>query len=97
MPTLDEDDRTILIGHFGDLVREWQLHRETINRAVNLLAQELLELRNRAEKDDAKRLIRQGELDAKLARLHYWQWGRVAIEVLVLIAIVAFIVGSRLR
>lgn len=97
MPANDDDDRASLVSHFGDLVREWQLHRETINRAVNLLATELIELRNRSDKDDARRLDRQKDLDTKLARLQHWQWGRVAIEVLVLIAIVAFIVGSRLR
>lgn len=92
-----DDDHINLVSHFGDLVREWQLHRETINRAVNLLATELIELRNRFDKDDAKRIDRQKDLDAKLTRLQHWQWGRVAIEVLVLIAIVAFIVGSQLR
>lgn len=90
---IDDDHYHSLLSHFGDLVREWQLHRETINRAINILSTEFIELRNRLDKDDQKRIERQNVLDQRLQSLKHWQWGRVIVEIVVLLVIVAFVIG----
>jgi len=55
-----------LIAHWGDLVREWQMHRIAFNNAIGILSHEVLQLRDRMDKDDAQRVKRQAQLDAQL-------------------------------
>jgi hypothetical protein len=72
-----------LIEHWGELVREWQHHRITVNNAIGILSHELLQLRDWMDKDDKRRDARQAELDARLDAIQDNQrsWIRFTVAV----------------
>lgn len=63
----DDERYSSLLGHFGELVTTWQHHRDSVGRAINLLSQELVELRAYLRRDEQARVARQQQLDEQLA------------------------------
>lgn len=67
-----EDDRwALLLGHFRELTDAWRLHRDTVNRALLGLSQDVFALRDKFQRDERARLERQQQLDTQLAALAY--------------------------
>jgi hypothetical protein len=84
----------------ADMSEAWRLYRDTINRAVNLLNHEVLDFNDRLKRDEDVRAKRTLELDQKLATItsgqesiRRWQWVRLGVEVMAIIAVVAYIFG----
>ena len=98
MPT-DEAYQAVLaeLAKLGDA---WRAHRETINRAVGMLADEVFGFEKRLDRDDQDRRERQKELDAKLqsifdgqAQIQRWQRLRVTVEIIAIVVVVAYLIG----
>ncbi len=90
-----------VLAELGKLHEAWRFHRESINRAVALLADEVFRFEKRLDTDDAARVTRQAEIDSKLdsiahglASIRQWRWIRIGIEVAVILIVVAFVIGA---
>jgi hypothetical protein len=88
----------------SDMAQEWRIYRDTINRAINLLNHEVLDLSRRFDKDDAARLTRQQQIDAKMEsiivgqeQIKRWQAIRLGIELAAILIIAAFLYGASHR
>lgn len=84
----------------SDLTSAWQLYREVINRAVNQLNHEVLEFKDRLDKDDAAREKRQEQVDRKLEQItdgqqsiRRWQLIRLGVELGTILIIAAYLYG----
>ena len=64
MPT--EEIYDAVLRELGKLSDEWRIYRDTINRAINLLNHEVLEVVDQLDKNDADRSTRQTQLDTTL-------------------------------
>ena len=102
MTTDDEGDAYHqVLSELGKLHEAWRIYREVVNRAISLLNHEVISFQDRFDKDDKARMQRQLEIDQKLdaitrgqARIQKWQWLRIAVEVLVLVVILALFIGK---
>lgn len=101
MPS-DEAYQAVL-AELSKLVEAWRIHREVINRAVSLLNEEVWGFRKRLDKDDEAREVRQGQIDAALkvlidgqAQIKRRQNIRIGIELLIVLAGIAFFIGRSL-
>lgn len=92
-----------VLAELTKLVDAWRVHREVINRAVNQLNHEVVGLIDRLDKNDADRGARQTQVDAALQSIQHgqdairrWQWMRVAVELLAIAVVAAFVIGRSL-
>jgi hypothetical protein len=92
-----------VLAELQKLTDAWRLYREVINRAVNQLNHEVIEFRDRLDKDDAARAKRQAELDQKLETIttgqdaiRKWQVLRLAIEIGAILTVLAYVIGRSL-
>lgn len=100
MATNDDAYHQVL-EELGKLHQAWQIYREVVNRAIGLLNHEVIEFRDRLDKDDRAREARQKDVDAKLetisqgqARIQRWQWIRVGIEAAAILIVIALLIGK---
>lgn len=86
----------------GELHDAWRIHRESVNRAIGMLADEVFQFEKRLDKDDQARAERQAQIDAKLQKIddgqdqiQRWQRRRVALEIIAIAVVVAYLIGTR--
>lgn len=96
MASSDDDLYQTVIERLGDLVKQWQFHKETVNRAIGLLADEVFRFQQRMDADDQKREDRQKVVDAKLDSIERWQRLRLLVEVALILVIAAALLGKAL-
>jgi hypothetical protein len=91
-----DDAYRAVLKTLSELHDAWRVHRETVNRAIGLLADEVFRFEKRLDIDDKARIDRQAQIDAKLqkiddgqAAIQRWQYIRVVIEIVAVIVIVA--------
>ena len=99
MPSEDAYDG--VLRALGDMAGEWRIYRDTVNRAINLLNHEVLDLAKRFDADDAARQARQQQVDQKMEsiivgqeQIKRWQAIRLGIELAAILIIVAFLYGA---
>ena len=99
MPATDETYQAVL-GALSDLSTQWRAYRDTVNRAINLLNHEVIDLAKRFDTDDQSRVKRQQLIDAKMEaiiigqeQIKRWQAVRLGIEIAALLIIAAFVIG----
>lgn len=99
MPTDDPYDG--VLRALGEMAGEWRIYRDTVNRAINLLNHEVLDLSKRFDVDDAARKARQQQVDQKMEsiivgqeQIKRWQAIRLGIELAAILIIVAFLYGA---
>lgn len=98
-----DDAYQAVLKALSEMVDTWRVHREVINRAVNQLNHEVIALTDRFGKDDEARGKRQIQIDTALKniqdgqdRIRRWQYARIGIELLAIIAVVAYLFGRNL-
>lgn len=106
MATDDHDHRDAyeaVLAELAKLADAWRTYREVINRAVNQLNHEVIEFKDRLDKDDEAREKRQALLDKKLEQIQTgqdsikrWQLIRIGLEVVAIGIVIAFIIGRSL-
>ncbi len=99
MPSSDEAYDAVLKA-LSDMATDWRIYRDTVNRAINLLNHEVLDLAKRFDTDDAARKIRQTQIDAKMEaiivgqeQIKRWQAVRLGIEIAAILIVIAFFYG----
>ena len=100
MTPSDEAYQAVL-EELGKMAQAWVTFREVVNRAINMLNHEVIELRERVDKDDEARVERQAQLDQKLdeithgqAAIRRWQYIRVIVEIVAVLVVLAAIAGK---
>lgn len=92
-----------VLAELSKLADAWRIHREVVNRAISLLNKEVIEFQRRLDDDDKLRVERQSQVDDQfnlvvkdLKLIKRWQWIRLAIEVLAIVIVAAYLVGRLL-
>jgi hypothetical protein len=95
-----DDAYQAVLAELGKLAEAWRIHREVVNRAINLLNHEVLAVVARFDKDDKARVDRQAQIDAKLEaisagqeQIKRWQWVRIGVELLAIALVAAYLIG----
>ena len=95
-----DDAYDAVLRALGEIAEQWRIHRDVINRAVNLLNHEVLDLARRYDTDDQARKNRQQQVDAKMEsiivgqeQIKRWQAIRLGIELAAILIVVAFVIG----
>lgn len=91
----DDDAYRHLANMLNGLEDAIRLHRDVVFRAITQLNREVIGFRSELDKDKADRVVRQKEVDAKLAKITRWQWIRIIVEVVAALIVVAFVIGWR--
>lgn len=91
MPSDEAYDAVLKV--LTDMADAWRAHRESINRAVGMLSEEVFRFDKRMRDDMQVRLDRQQEVDTKLHNIQRWQWIRLSVELIVIIAVAAYLIG----
>ena len=96
----DDEAYRAVLAELAKLHEAWRMHREVINRAVGLLNQEVVGLIDRMRRDDSDRVQRQAQVDSQFAGIQRslvtitkWQRLRVALEVVAIVVVLAFLIG----
>ena len=99
MPTNDDPYDQVL-AQFASVVDALRMHKDVVNRAINLLNHEVLSLAKRFDDDDKARSTRQQQIDAKMEaiivgqeQIKRWQAVRLGIEIAAILIVVAFFYG----
>ena len=97
----NEDAYTAVLKALSEMAEAWRMYRDTINRAINLLNHEVLDLARRFDTDDQARAKRQQQIDAKMEaiiagqeQIKRWQAIRLGIELATILIVVAFVIGA---
>ena len=92
---------TAVLKALSEMAEAWRMYRDTINRAINLLNHEVLDLARRFDTDDQARAKRQQQIDAKMEaiiagqeQIKRWQAIRLGIELATILIVVAFVIGA---
>lgn len=89
-----------VVEKLSEISETWRIYRDTINRAINYLNHEVVNLIDRADRDDKLRTERQAKLDATLEAVQHelrfirrTQWIRIGVELALVIAGIAYLIG----
>lgn len=102
--TVSSEDRIkgAVTDELSKISETWRIYRDTINRAINYLNHEVVNLIDRADRDDKVRLDRQAKLDGTLESLQKemrlirrTQWLRIGIEIALVLIGIAYLIGLR--
>lgn len=95
-----DDAYQAVLAELSKLAEAWRIHREVVNRAINLLNHEVLAVVARFDTDDKARRERQAQIDTTLKvitdgqdQIRRWQWLRLAIELVAIAVIAAYLIG----
>ncbi len=95
-----DDAYTAVLKALSEMSEAWRMHRDTVNRAINLLNHEVLDLAKRFDIDDQARAKRQRQIDAKMEaiiigqeQIKRWQAVRLGIEIAAILIVIAFFYG----
>ncbi len=95
-----DDSYHAVLKALSEMAEAWRIYRDTINRAINLLNHEVLDLARRFDTDDQSRVKRQQQIDAKMEtiiagqeQIKRWQAIRLGIELAAILIVVAFAIG----
>jgi len=78
-----------------DTTKQLARYREDIHRAILGVQRRLVELEERMEGDAKARGARQQILDKALAGLRTHQYVRLVVEIVIVVAIIAYLAGGR--
>lgn len=95
-----DDAYQAVLAELSKLAEAWRIHREVVNRAINLLNHEVLAVVARFDTDDKARRERQAQIDTTLKvitdgqdQIRRWQWLRLAIELVAIAVVAAYLIG----
>ena len=99
MPQSDDPYDQVL-AQFASVVDALRMHKDVVNRAINLLNHEVLSLGSRFDSDDKSRITRQQQIDEKIEKIiigqeqiKRWQAVRLGIEIAAFLIVIAFFYG----